>query len=293
MITQWIKDDEKAPRKQRHAASRIFHRLCDEYGFLGGESTVRRYVRRLRAELKVPNVDPFLVLEADPGEVAQIDWGTAQVYLCEIKTTIHLFCMRMKYSKVPFIWATTNERLETFLEGHVQAFNWLGGVPKRIVYDNLTTAIEKVLSGHDRELNERLTVLKSHYLFDAVFCNRAAGWEKGSVETLIGYARRNCLTPMPSVKSIEELNALLLEWREREHQRHCEEWSLELNGLSELPTEPFRACVTKFTTVFSKLSLVTYERNRYSVPCEYIGRPIRIDAFSDRIEIYSKDKLIA
>lgn len=273
VITQWIKD-ERAPRKQHHTASRIYHRLCDEYGFLGGESTVRRYVRRLRAALEVQNVDPFLVLEADPGEMAQIDWGTAQVYLCGIRITIHLLCMRMKYSKVPFVWAATNERLETFLEGHVQAFNWLGGVPKRIVYDNLTTAIKKVLSGHDRELNERLVILRSHHLFHTVFCNRAAGWEKGSVENLVGYARRNCLTPMPSVSSIEELNVLLLEWCERERQRHCKEWNLELKGLSELPTETFRACVTKLTTVFSKLSLVTYERNRYSVPCKYIGHPI-------------------
>lgn len=105
------------------------------------------------------------MLEADPGEMAQIDWGAAQVHLCGIKTTVHLLCMRMKYSKVPFIWAATNERLETFLEGHVKAFNWLGGVPRRIVYDSLTTAIKKIVSGHDRELNERLVVLRSHYLF--------------------------------------------------------------------------------------------------------------------------------
>jgi transposase len=293
VITQWIKDDEKAPRKQRHTASRIYHRLCDEYGFRGGESTVRRYVRRLRAELEIPSADPFLVLEADPGEMAQIDWGTAQVKICGVKTIVHLFCMRMRYSKVPFIWAATNERLETFLDGHVKAFNWLGGVPRRIVYDNLTTAIKRILSGHDRELNERLVVLRSHYLFDAVFCNRAAGWEKGSVENLIGYARRNCLTPMPSVDSIEELNTLLLEWCETERQKHCEEWNLELKGLRALPEEAFRACVTRLTTVFSKLSLVTYERNRYSVPCEFIGQPVRIDAFTDRLEIYSKDRLIA
>lgn len=293
VIAQWIKDDERAPRKQRHTASRIYHRLCDEYGFRGSESTVRRYVRRVRAELEPSHVDPFLVLEADPGEMAQIDWGTAQVNLCGIRTTVHLFCMRMRYSKVPFVWAATNERLETFMEGHVRAFSWLGGVPQRIVYDNLTTAIKKILSGHDRELSERFVVLRSHYLFDAVFCNRAAAWEKGTVENLIGYVRRNCLTPMPSVDSTEELNSLLSEWCETERRKHSDEWTLELNGLRKLPKEALRACISKLTVVFNKQSLVTYERNRYSVPCEFIGQPVRIDAFTDRIEIYSRDRLIA
>lgn len=81
------------------------------------------------------------------------------------------------------------------MEGHVRAFNWLGGVPQRIVYDNVTTAMKKILSGHDRELNERFVVLRSHYLFDSVFCNVAAAWEKGTVENLVGYVRLNCLTP--------------------------------------------------------------------------------------------------
>jgi len=292
VITQWLKDDEKAPKTQRHTAARIYRRLCDEHGFQGAESTVRRYVRRLREKLRPKHVDPFLVLEADPGEMAQVDWATAIVYLGGTRTTVHLFCMRMKYSKVPFVWAATNE-LEIFLEGHVRAFNWLGGVPQRIVYDNVTTAIKKILSGHDRELNERFVVLRSHYLFDSVFCNVAAAWEKGAVENLVGYVRQNCLTPVPSVNSIEELNSLLLEWCEKERQKHNDQWNLELQGLRELPKEVFRACVSTHTVVSNKLSLVIYERNRYSVPCEFMGQVVRIDAFTDRIEIYSRDKLIA
>jgi len=244
LITQWLKDDEEAPKKQRHTAARICRRLCDEYGFQGAESTVRRYVRKLREKLKLKHVELFLVLEADPGEMAQVDWGTAIAYLGGTKTTIHLFCLRMKYSKVPFVWAATNERLETFMEGHVRAFNWLGGVPQSIVYDNVTTAMKKVLSGHDRELNERYVVLRSHYLFDSVFCNVAAAWEKGTVENLVRYARENCLTPVPSVDSIEELNSLLLKWCEKERQKHNDEWSLERKGLRELPKEAFRACVS-------------------------------------------------
>lgn len=125
IILAWLKEDEQAPRKQRHTARRIFHRLRDEYGFRGSEATVRRYVARLRP--KTPEV--MLPLAADWGQQAQVDWGQAKVYIAGEPKVAHIFCLKMRASGVPFVWAAPTEKLEAFLEGHRRAFEWLGGVP--------------------------------------------------------------------------------------------------------------------------------------------------------------------
>src|SRR5690606_12891361 len=220
IIRQWLLEDRRAPRKQRHTARRIYQRLRNEHGYEGAESTVRRVVAELRRELGVAPVKPYFVLSSDPGEMAQVDWGQAKVMLAGVPTVVHLFCFRLHYSGVAFVWASLHEKLEAFLEGHVRAFAWLGGVVEKIVYDNLTPVVRKILQGHEkRELCQRFVALRSHYLFDSVFANPAAAHEKGSVENLVGYVRRNALTPVPAVDSMDELNALLLAWCEKERER--------------------------------------------------------------------------
>lgn len=120
VIESILKEDEQAPVKQRHTAARIFERLRDEYGFEGGESTVRHYVRKLRTG----KTECFLMLEAAAGEQMQIDFGHAEVIIDSKRVTVNLFCMRLKYSSVPFVVAFPTERLEAFLEGHVQGFSY-------------------------------------------------------------------------------------------------------------------------------------------------------------------------
>lgn len=283
-----LKEDENAPVKQRHTAARIYERLCDEQDFSGGESTVRHYVRKLRNIQK----ECFLKLEAATGEQMQIDFGHAEVNIGGERKNAHLFCMRLKYSSVPFVIAFPTERLEAFLEGHVQGFAYFGGVPKEGLYDNATTQVVKILEGPDREEHEWFSSLRAHYLFNSFFCRPARGNEKGSVESLVKYVRRRALVPVPSFKTWDELNVHLLCWCEREKKKHQDKWLEEEKDLRPLPTVPFSAARPQSVKVNS-YSLVTVDRNQYSVPCEYTGQMLLAKAYVDRIDIIHNNQIVA
>jgi transposase len=192
IIEAWLAQDKTAPPKQRHTAKRIYARLVAEYCFSGGESTVRRFVARLVE--KQPEV--YIPLMAAWGQQAQVDWGQAVVQMDGGPLVVHLFCLRMRASGVPFVWAAPTEKLEAFLEGHRRAFEWLGGVPAECLYDNPKTAVVRILAGPEREEHILFSSLRAHYLFDSIFCRPAEAHEKGAVENLVGYARRNALVPL-------------------------------------------------------------------------------------------------
>jgi len=293
LVRQWRLEDRNAPRKQRHTARRIYQRLRDEHGYEGAESTIRRVVAQLRRELDTDGPEPFFVLSPAPGEMAQVDWGQAKIVLAGVPTVVHLFCVRLHYSGVPFVWASLHEKLEAFLEGHVRWFAWVNGVVEKMVYDNLTPVVRKIVQGHEgRELSERFVALRSHYVFDSVFANPGAAHEKGSVENLVGYVRRNVFTPVPHVESLDELNAKLLAWCEQERERRRERWEEEKRALRPLPAGTFKPCVVHYLPV-NKLSLVTYERNRYSVPTRCVGQMVRAEVYADRLEFYWRDQQVA
>ena len=288
VIEGWLAEDEEAPPKQRHTAKRIFKRLESEHQFKGAESTVRHFVAGLRQ--KQPEV--FIPLEAAWGQQAQIDWGQALVRMAGEPVVAHLFCLRMRASGVSFAWAAPTEKLEAFLEGHRRGFEYLGGVPAECLYDNLKTAVLRILAGPERVEHTMFSSLRAHYLFDSLFCRPGEGHEKGSVENLVGYVRRNALVPVPEVSSWEELNAHLLTWCEKERGRLQERWEKERMGLRPLPLRPFRCALTRFASV-SKLSLVTVDRSRYSVPCRLVGRTVRVSVFTDRIEAQDGEERVA
>ena len=144
--------------------------------------------------------------------------------------------MRLKYSQVPFVMAFPTERLEAFLEGHVQGLAYFGGVPKQGLYDNAKTQVVKILEGPKREEHEWFSSLRSHYLFDSHFCRPRHGNEKGAVENLVKYVRQHALVPVPSFDSWEELNAFLLKWCDQEKDKHQVEWAKEQQALRPLPS---------------------------------------------------------
>lgn len=288
IIQEWLEQDKTAPRKQRHTARRIFHRLVDEHGFNGSESTVRRYVQTLKQKAS----EVFVPLAADWGEQAQVDWGRAKAYVNSKLTEVSLFCCRMKNSLVPFVWASPTEKLEGFLEGHKQAFAWLGGVPATLIYDNPKTAVTKILKGPYREEHAVFSSLRAHYLFDSEFCNPARGNEKGTVENLVKFVRQNAMVPVPKVDSLEELNQRLLAWCEQQRQLRIEDWEQERQALRPLPTVPFKCSKTHMVSV-NNLLLFQLDRNYYSVPAKYGHRQLRVEAFVDRIEVYDSAKLLA
>ena len=272
VIHQILKDDGKAPRKQRHTARRIFERLRDEHGYGGKLTIVKQAVaawRRSRAEVFIP-------LTHRPGE-AQVDFGQAEVMLDGQATTVALFVMTLPYSDTLFLCAFPRECTEAFLEGHVRAFAFFGGVPRRISYDNSKIAVARVTGSRDRTLTDAFLRLKSHHLFESHFCLVRRPNEKGHVETLIGYARRNFLVPVPTVHGgLEPLNAGLEARCRDELPRQVrghpttkgERLDEERSRLLPLPTETFMAARVE-KPLADSLSLVRFDTNDYSVPTAY------------------------
>lgn len=294
VINQWLEGDKTSPPKQRHTAHRIYDRLVGEYGFAGGESSVRQYVRVQRPRLR----DVFIPLEYDPGE-AQVDWGEAKAYLDGRLTDIHLFCLRLCYSQRFCIFAFPRQSQEAFFAGHVAAFAMLGGVPSVITYDNLTSAVKKVLPGQLRQENPGFVAFRSHYLFASKFCTPGEGHEKGLIENLVGYARRNFLVPLPQVKSFEELNALLAERCQAAMSRPvragrsvADLWQTERHQLLALPARAW-ACQLVRPAQVSSTCLVAFEGNRYSAPAIYAHRKVIVRASVEGVEIAVNEKVVA
>ncbi len=206
LIKQWLEEDRGRPVKQRHTAKRIYDRLKDEYGFSGTERTVRREVSILRE--KVP--DSHVPQTYQPADGATFDFGEAQVVMDGQERIVHLACMRLDYSSKFFVCVLPTERCEGLFESHIDAFQYLEGVPERIRYDNMKLAVKRVLRGKDRHEQSSWVAFRSHFLFEADYCTPGKGQEKGGVENLVGYMRRNFLVPMPEMKDFGELNAYLL-----------------------------------------------------------------------------------
>ena len=298
IIDQWLDDDFSSPKKQRHTARRIYHRLVAEYRFEGGESTVRRYVRQHRPKER----EVYLPLEYDPGSDAQCDFGSAYVVMEGKLEEVQLFCFRLCYSTKPFVMAFPHQKQEAFFEGHVAAFDFLGGVPGNIWYDRLSPAVKHLIKAKGREATEQeaFIAFRSHYLFQSRFCNPGEAHEKGLVENLVGYARRNFLVPVPKVSSFQELNELLLERCLKEDRRRLrgktktigELWLEERARLLPLPKHAYPCC--KVCTVkANSLSLVQFQTNRYSVPVTLAEDKLTLKAFVDRVEIAAGGKIVA
>lgn len=289
IIDRWLAEDEDRPRKQRHTAKRIYERLTTEYGFTGGESTVRRYVGQCRKRMRS---QVFIPLAYAPGRTGQVDFGEAQVVIAGEQLTAQLFCLRLGYSKQPFVTALPTQAQEAFFEGHVRAFAFLGGVPQELVYDNLKVAVKRILEGRNREEQAAFIALRSHYLFESRFCNPGQAHEKGLTEGLVGYARRNWLVPPPEHATWDELNAYLVERCRAEGQRRLrgmemtvgEALVLEQAHFLPLPAHPFPCCVLRPVRA-NGFGLVTFQTNRYSVPAQHAHESLWLRAFVDRVEI--------
>jgi transposase len=299
-IERWLTDDMDQPRKQRHTAVRIYNRLRTEYGFEGGESTVRRYVREARRRLGVTPMQVFIPLEPELGMEAEVDWGGCHAIVAGEYTKLKAFCMRSKGSGKPFVQCFPCERQQAFFEGHIEAFGFYGGVFRTLVYDNLSSAVEKILKGTNRKLQGSFQKFQAYYNFEARFCNPDQGHEKGGVEGLVGYARRNFLVPIPRVETLEELNAHLLAecdaygdhriaGRDKTVKESFEE---EKEHLLSLPRIPFSNLDTASAKV-DKYATVMVDKNRYSVPTRYGGLRVRVVLHVARVEVFYGSQRIA
>ena len=206
IIDQILKDDSNRPRKQRHTAKRIFERLRDEYSFTGGITIVRDYVRLQKQRSR----EMFVPLAHPPGH-AQVDFGEALGVINGVECKIHFFAMDLPHSDAIFVKGYPSETTEAFCDGHVAAFDFFGGVPLSIVYDNTKIAVARILGDGQRKRTQTFSSLQSHYLFRDRFGRPGKGNDKGKVEGLVGFARRNFMVPLPQFESFAALNAWLKE----------------------------------------------------------------------------------
>ena len=214
IIEEILKSDRQVHRKQRHTARRIFERLRDEHGYVGGETIVKDAVRAWKQHHR----EVFLPLSHPPGE-AQVDFGFADVWLAGELTKVALFVMTLPYSDAIFIQAFPRECTEAFLEGHRRAFDFFGSVPTRISYDNSKIALASITGSRERKVTREFQRLKSHYLFVDHFCLVRRPNEKGHVERLVDFSRSNFLVPVPRVNSLEVLNVRLADDCQKDLQR--------------------------------------------------------------------------
>jgi transposase len=291
-IDTFLTHNEQLPRKQRYTSHRIFEIIQAE-GYDGCESRVRQYI----AEWKHTHQQPalFLPLEFEPGQDAQCDWGEAVAVIAGVRQSVQVFVMRLCYSRRTFVMAFPTQRQESFLFGHVQAFKHFGGVPARISYDNLATAVKLAMEkgkGRKRTENRTFVAFRSHYLFESHFCTPRAGWEKGQVEHGVGFSRRNFLVPIPEADSFQALNQQLLERCLQDDTRRVnrqpltigQAWEQENPFLQPLPPFDYDCCelVRARLTPYSQ---ATFETNRYSVPAAKARRDVTIKAYPFSVEI--------
>lgn len=242
----------------------------------------------------------FIPCEADLGKEAEIDWGNCVAILDGKQTPLKLFCMRSKGSGKHFVQCYPCKRQQALFEGHVQGFYFFGGIFSVLIYDNLTAAVQKVLRGKDRRLQESFFKFKGYYNFTPRFCTPGQGHEKGGVEGLVGYARRNYMVPVPAADSLEQLNEQLLAQcisygghRISGRDKTVEElYEQEKQFLLPLPDVPF-SNIDTWSGNADKFSTVHVDKNRYSVPTDYSGRNISSVIYIDRVELYYGGQKIA
>ena len=292
-------DQEENLSKQWHTAKRIYDRLAFEKGFQGGESTIRNVVKALRIEMSIsPQAD--IPLEYDPGDAIQIDWGEATAYIDGQKTKVQFFCGRLCYSHAVFVQAFYSQNMESFLEGQQKMFDFFGGVPSRLIFDNAKVAVKEGFGIHAKA-TDGYRAFAAHYAFKTEFCNIASGNEKGLVENLVGYARKNFMVPVPRVKSIDELNNNLLTSCTDYLNTHKvttkkasvkEAYEIEKNCLHSIPAYRYDTSRT-VTPIVGDYSTVKFDKNNYSVPVRYLRKDVTVKGFANTVYIFHNGTIIA
>jgi len=293
-ITQIIKSDTSFPKKQRHTAKRIYERIL-EMGYQGKYTQVKEAVR----EIKRVKQEVFMPLIHRPGE-AQVDFGYALAKIAGVLRKVAFFVMTLPYSDAFFVMTFERECTESYWEGHVRAFEFFGGVPKRISYDNSKILASKIIGTYKRNLTDGFLNLQSHYLFREHFCRVGRPNEKGVVEGVVKFTRLNFLVPVPQARDLEELNAKLAEKCREDMKRRlrgktktkAELLIEESTAFIPLPPSPFDACRKRPTTANS-LSLVRFDDNDYSVPVFYAHHDILIKGYVNRVVLCHKEKIVA
>jgi len=295
IIEAWLEEDRGVPRKQRHTAKRVFERLRDEHGFTGGYTIVKDYMR----EHDRRGREMFVPLTHAPGH-AQADFGEAVVVIGGVEQKAHFFALDLPHSDACYIRAYPAATSEAWVDGHVHAFAFFGRVPVSVLYDNDKCLVAKILPDGSRKRAKLFSGFLSHYLIRDRYGRPGKGNDKGGVEGLVGYARRNFMVPVPRFPSWEGFNTSLEEQcRKRQAdilRGHTEtigqRLARDLDVMAELPPAPFDACDQATGRVTSQ-ALVRYKTNDYSVPITYGHRDVWLRGYVDEVVIGCRGEVIA
>lgn len=294
-IDIWLAEDKGRPRKQRHTAKRIFDRLRSECEFTGGYTIVKDYVR-----IKKRGGKEMFVPLSHPAGHAQADFGEALVVIGGVEQKAYFFAFDLPQSDACYIRAYPSANTEAWLDGHVHAFAFFEAVPQSILYDNDRCLVAKIMPDGTRKRTQRFSAMLSHYVINDRYGRPGKGNDKGKVEGLVGYARRNFMVPMPRFASWDAFNDYLEEQclkRQGDILRGHKvsigaRLDADLGAMQALPAAPFEACDLQSGQVTST-SMVRYRGNDYSVPVAYGHREVWIKGFVGRVTIGCAAEVIA
>lgn len=294
-VDTWLEEEGCMPRKQRHTARHIFHRLQDEYGFKGGERTVSQYVSNRRKQMSIERAERFERLE-HPGGEAQADFGTVYIVKSGEMVERKVLTVSLPYSNAAFVFPVPKENTECFLEALKRVFEQMGGVPKKIWFDNLSAAVVSVLAEGERALTDAFARFCAHYRFEPLFCNPHSGNEKGHVENKVGYGRRNWCVPPPVVDTPEQFETHLAEEASADmqrmhyakHERIADLWEQEKPKLLYLPNVPFEVFQIEPARL-NKYSELQFDSTRFPLPQCTAQLSVLLKVKWDEIDVLSAD----
>jgi transposase len=303
MLSSWLERESTRGRKQRRNWRQLFDDLV-ALGYRGSYDRVAAFSRaweRQRDEHARTSRGAFVPLIFAPGEAFQFDWSEDWAVVGGERQKLAVAQFKLCHSRAFLLRAYPQQTHEMLFDAHNHAFAVFGGIPKRGIYDNMKTAVDEIGRGKARTVNARFRAMTGHFLFEPDFCNPAAGWEKGQIEKTVQDSRPRIWHEVPKFADLAELNAWLerrcvAQWHSIRHpeQRErtvAEVWEDERSHLMQAPP-PFDGFVEDMKRV-SPTCLVSFERNRYSVPASFANRPVSLRAYAERIAIVAEGQVVA
>ena len=301
-LAGWLKTEAGKSRKQRRTLKQM-HADLVKLGFTGSYGRVAAFARQWRTdrqrEQQTTGRGTFVPLSFRPGEAFQFDWSEDYGHLTDERTKLQMAHIKLSHSRAFLLRAYPLQTHEMLFDAHWHAFRVFGGVPERGIYDNMKTAVDRVGRGKERQVNLRFLVMANHYVFEPEFCNPAAGWEKGQVEKNVQDSRHQVLQGMPGFPDLATMNAWLEQrclevWQETPHGTLpgtiADVWAEERAVLMPLP--PAFDGFIELSKRVSPTCLISFERNRYSVPASFANRPVSLRIYPDRLVVAAEGNIL-
>jgi len=298
-LTQWLEADNLRPVRERRNAVLLYEGIQLK-GYPGAYDSVQRFVKAWKDESAGLANQAYVPLVFAPGEACQFDWSHEQVVLGGIGVKIKLAHFRLCNSRKSYLRAYPRETQEMVFDAHSRAFEYYGGVPHKMIYDNPKTIVDTLFTGKNRKFNRRFLSLMNHYLVEPIACTPAAGWEKGQVERQVGIMRYRLFVPKLRFADIDELNG----WLEQRcgqmgEKPHPKDKDRSINTVFSEEQHALRPAMSRFDGYYERIcrvqrtSIINYDRNQYSVPSTHVGKAVSVRAYADRIRIVADDQIIA